>query len=104
MYTPPKFNVEDPTTIRSFVEANAFGLMLSIDGDDIHDTHTPFIYSEEGHHLIGHVAKANPQWKSWKDGTRAKVIFTGPHSYISPKYYVTSFFLVPFLILKGQIY
>jgi transcriptional regulator len=91
MYTPLKFNVEDPTAISSFVEENAFGLILSIDGDDIHDTHTPFIYSEDKRHLLGHLAKANPHWKSWKEGTRAKVIFTGPHSYISPKYYVSEF-------------
>ena len=91
MYTPPKFKVEDPEQIRSFIEENSFGLLLSLDGVDIHDTHTPFVHADDGRHLLGHIAKANPQWKSWSDGSTVKVIFTGPHSYISPRYYVSEF-------------
>jgi transcriptional regulator len=91
MYTPLKFRVEDPEQIRSFIEENSFGLILSHDGVDIHDTHTPFIHSDDGRLLLGHIARANPQWKSWKGGTTVKVIFTGPHSYISPRFYVSEF-------------
>ena len=91
MYTPPKFQIDDPKTIRSFVEDNSFGLLLSFDGISIQDTHTPFIYSEDGKSLWGHIARANPQWKSWRESIKAKVIFTGPHAYISPSYYVTEF-------------
>ena len=91
MYTPPKFRIEDPEQIRSFIEENSFGLLLSHDGVDIHDTHTPFVHTEDGRYLLGHIARANPQWKSWKGGTAVKVIFTGPHSYISPLFYVSEF-------------
>ena len=90
MYTPPKFKVNDSEVIRSFIEQHPFGLLLSIDGDQIHDTHTPFVLSENGE-LLGHIARANPQWKEWDVGSRVKVIFTGPHAYISPKYYVSEF-------------
>ena len=91
MYTPPKFRIEDPEKIRSFIEENSFGLLLSHDGVDIHDTHTPFVHTEDGRYLLGHIARANPQWKSWNGGTAVKVIFTGPHSYISPRFYVSEF-------------
>ena len=90
MYTPPKFNVEDDAVIRSFIEEHPFGLLLSVEGEQIHDTHTPFVFSEK-RELLGHVAKANPQWKGWVEGSRVKVIFTGPHAYISPQYYVSEF-------------
>ena len=90
MYIPPKFKIDDPAVIRSFIGENSFALLLSLSGADIHDTHTPFVYSDEGH-LLGHIAKANPQWKSWNKESKAKVIFTGPHSYISPDYYVSEF-------------
>lgn len=90
MYIPPKFRVEDASAIQSFIRDNAFGLLLSVNGDEIDDTHTPFILTDKGL-LLGHIAKANPQWKSWRDGSRVKVIFTGPHSYISPRYYVSEF-------------
>jgi transcriptional regulator len=90
MYTPPKFKVDDPAVIRDFIEKHPFGSLLSIDGNQIHDTHTPFIISENGG-LVGHIARANPQWKGWTNESRVKVIFTGPHSYISPRFYVSEF-------------
>jgi transcriptional regulator len=90
MYTPAKFKVDDPAVIRSFIEKHPFGLLLSIEGDQILDTHTPFVLSENGQ-LLGHVARANPQWKAWSEANRVKVIFTGPHACISPKYYVSEF-------------
>lgn len=91
MYTPLKFKVDDPEVIRDFIEENSFGLLLSLDGGDIHDTHTPFVYSDDGQCLFGHIARANPQWKSWKEGSVVKLIFTGPHAYISPHNYVSEF-------------
>src|SRR5205823_11382641 len=36
-------------------------------------------------HLLGHMARANPQWKSVLG--EALVIFSGPHAYVSPAWY-----------------
>ncbi len=36
--------------------------------------------------LIGHMARANPQWKK-VEGQEVLVIFPGPHAYISPSWY-----------------
>lgn len=83
MYTPHKFRVDHPEIVMSFIQANPFGLVLSVNGNEIHDTHTPFVLSQDREHLIGHIAKANLHWESWKPGTKSKVIFTGPHAYIS---------------------
>lgn len=90
MYIPPKFRVDDPAEIHSFIRGNSFGLLLSVDGNEIHDTHTPFVLSDDGL-LLGHIAKANPQWRHWSQGSTVKVIFTGPHGYISPRHYVSEF-------------
>lgn len=90
MYVPPKFKVEDSEVISSFIKENSFGLLLTVADSEIHDTHTPFVLANDGR-LIGHIAVANPQWKSWGDGTKAKVIFTGAHTYISPSYYASDF-------------
>lgn len=90
MYTPPKFKVEDPAVIETFIRENPFGLLLSCSDGEIHDTHTPFLMKED-RTLTGHIAKANPQWKDWETDKRVKVIFTGPHTYISPGYYATDF-------------
>jgi transcriptional regulator len=90
MYTPPKFQVKDPALVEAFIRENPLGLLLSCTDGEIHDTHTPFLLREDGT-LIGHIARANPQWKCWEKNNRVKVIFTGPHAYISPRYYATEF-------------
>jgi len=91
MYTPEKFKVTNRKEIYAFIKQHPFGLLLTVDNEEIHDTHTPFILSEKDCHLYGHIAKANPQWKHWKQQTTAKVIFTGAHTYISPQYYTSEF-------------
>ena len=35
------------------------------------------------------MARANPQWQHFATGAEVLVIFTGPHAYISPAWYVT---------------
>ena len=91
MYTPEKFNIEDREAILRFIRQNPFGLLLSVGGGVIHDTHTPFIVAEDGKQLLGHLARANPQWASWGEGSVAKVVFSGPHAYVSPRYYESEF-------------
>jgi transcriptional regulator len=39
--------------------------------------------------LIGHLARANPQWRSFDGRTEAMVAFDRPQAYISPNWYVT---------------
>jgi transcriptional regulator len=39
--------------------------------------------------LIGHVARANPQWRTTDARQDALAIFSGPDSYITPSYYET---------------
>lgn len=90
MYIPPKFQIDDAEVIAQFIKDNSFGLLLTTSEGEIHDTHTPFIINEHGL-LIGHIALANTQWKSWNSETQAKVIFSGAHAYISPSYYESDF-------------
>ncbi|GGS27116.1 hypothetical protein GCM10010252_77530 [Streptomyces aureoverticillatus] len=37
--------------------------------------------------LLGHMNRANPHWGSLSDAMDAKLIFTGPHSYVTPTIY-----------------
>jgi transcriptional regulator len=39
--------------------------------------------------LIGHIARANPQWRTASGEHEALVIFSGPDSYITPSWYET---------------
>ena len=37
--------------------------------------------------IVGHMARANPQWKHFQSGGKVTVIFHGPHTYITPRWY-----------------
>lgn len=91
MYSPAAFSVSESSLVREFIESHSFGILVSTDGGLLHDTHTPLLISENMQRLEGHIARANPQWRSWKENPKVKAIFHGPHSYISPRYYVSEF-------------
>lgn len=38
--------------------------------------------------ILGHMARANPQWRSFSEEREVLAIFHGPHAYVSPRYYV----------------
>lgn len=89
MYIPDSFLVIDPEIIRAFVDANGFGILVSTHDGNIDTTHTPMYLSDDSQYVYGHIARANPHWQSWSEGTIAKALFHGPHTYISPNDYVS---------------
>ncbi|WP_456271084.1 FMN-binding negative transcriptional regulator [Bacillus sp. AK031] len=87
MFIPKEFKVEDEKQLLQFIEENSFGILFSQDSGQPQATHLPFILSDKKKpELIGHIAKANSQWKTM-DGKQVLVVFSGPHSYISASWY-----------------
>lgn len=90
MYTPSHYKNEDFHEIKDFVKNNSFGILVNqIDGKPW-ATHIPLeldIDSDGNDILVGHIAKANPQWKHFKEDSQVLCIFNGPHSYISSSWY-----------------
>jgi transcriptional regulator len=37
--------------------------------------------------LRGHIARANPMWREYRNDTQALAIFQGPQAYVSPSFY-----------------
>ena len=90
MYTPPAFRVDDPAWIHGFVEAHDFGLLVC--AAPLMVSHLPFhLLRGEGSapdRLLCHLARANPQWQSFRDGgAEALAVFRGPHAYVSTAWY-----------------
>lgn len=74
--------------IPEFIRENSFGILISsVDGRSIQDTHTPFLATDDGAYLLGHIARANGHWRDWGKNSGVKVIFHGPHCYVSPTFY-----------------
>ena len=91
MYIPEFNRVEDRAVALAFMQSNPFAILISTTDDGPFGTHLPILAREvDGRvQLRGHVAKANPHWRSIQQGQESLVIFYGPHAYISPSLYET---------------
>src|SRR5262245_51222170 len=89
MYVPPAFQESDRSKLFDFVEAHSFGLLVSQLDGQLFATHLPLLvdrHSAAQGRLVGHVARANPQWRELAD-QQVLVVFSGPHAYVSPRWY-----------------
>lgn len=89
MYTPKHFEEKDRAKLVGFMKEYNFASLVNSAKKRYWATHIPFLVSEKGDEIIlkAHMAKANPQWVSFKNEEEVLVIFQEPHSYISPKLY-----------------
>lgn len=98
MYVPAAFVESDLTVLHDFIERNSFGLVVShAEASPEADaasgqpfaSHLPLLLDKTAGSqgtLIGHMARANPQWRQ-AAGQTVLAVFSGPHAYISPTWY-----------------
>ena len=88
MYTPPYNQLEDRAELLEFMRTNDFPIVITGTGGALHATHLPVLVHDRGDRIILdlHMAKNNPQWKEFFDD-EVLVIFSGPHGYVSPRWY-----------------
>ncbi len=86
MYIPDHFLVNDSKEIDRFIVSNGFGQLISTVAGGLFATHLPLLYQSDAKKLLGHIARANPQWQEL-EGQRVLVILPGPHDYVSPSWY-----------------
>ncbi|PKP67715.1 MAG: FMN-binding negative transcriptional regulator [Alphaproteobacteria bacterium HGW-Alphaproteobacteria-5] len=92
MYVPPRFAQTDRDQCLALIEREPFGLLATVDGEGLpFATHLPFLLEKRGEEvlLVGHVARANPHWRSFDGARQALAVFQGPHGYISPAWYAS---------------
>jgi transcriptional regulator len=93
MYNPPLFREEDRATLHAMIRAARLAMLVSNGADGVPEvSYLPLLFDEAGDvhgALFGHLARANPHWKSLADVGRATAIFNGPDAYISPSWYPT---------------
>jgi len=90
MYIPNRFLETDRETILNFVEQNSFATLISFDGEKPIATHIPLLVERAENdliYLVGHIARANPQWKTFAAAEEILAVFAGAHAYISPRWY-----------------
>jgi transcriptional regulator len=91
VYLPPAFTEARPEVLIAHIERHDFGLLISHGPAGLVASHIPFLVEREddGLHLVGHLARPNPQVAELSDGGEVLAIFTGPHAYISPGWYAS---------------
>ena len=93
MYTPPLFKVEDVAEAHALMRARPFATLVTHGSEGLFATHLPTVLKAEDAGRLGridcHVARPNPQWKTFSPDTDALMIFQGPEAYIRPGWYPT---------------
>ena len=91
MYVPKVFAVDDLVQLQDFIEEFNFATLITHRDGELTASHIPFLLDrgvQPYGMLRAHVAIRNPQLEDLRSGSQALVIFQGPHTYISPSWYV----------------
>ena len=90
MYIPQHFAEDRTETLTEFVRSNPFCTLVTNGPEGLMASHIPLLFDSGGGPngtLRGHLAKANPQWRTYAQDSDVLAIFNGPHHYISPSWY-----------------
>jgi transcriptional regulator len=92
IYMPKHFAVDDRAAVLDVMRSHPFATVVSAVEGAASFSHIPVVARERDGAivLLGHVARANPHWKSWEQpgGAPVTVVFNGPSAYVSPSWYV----------------
>jgi len=97
VYTPSHFDINDRAAIARLMHDHAFATLVTPGTPEPHISHVPLLLlpgCEPHGTLIGHMARANPHWRSVA-GVESIAIFHGPHAYVSPSWYAEPAKAVP---------
>jgi len=92
MYLPTQFREDDVPALHAAIRQIAFGSLVTLGLDGLIASHVPMLIDPEPAPygtLLGHVARANPQWRSPAPDVDALAMFVGPYTYVSPSWYPT---------------
>lgn len=91
MYTPAQFKVENATEAHALMRVRPFAVLVTHGTDGIVATHLPTVLKVDDADPLGcvecHLARPNPQWKTFAPDTNALMIFQGPEAYVRPGWY-----------------
>ena len=97
MYVPEHFRESDPKLIEDFIRAVGIGELVSWNGSTLEAVTMPLLFEKDADKkddadngsLVGHLARANAQWRSLSKDREVLVLFRGPNDYITPTWYPT---------------
>jgi transcriptional regulator len=92
MYQPPHFREERTEVQHALMRAHPLALLVTFGEGGLTANPVPLIlHPERGEKgvLRGHLARANPQWRSFDPSVECLAVFQGADAYITPSWYAT---------------
>ena len=97
MYQPEHFREERLEVQHALIRAHPLGLLISSGAEGLSANPVPFLLHDADATaplgtLRAHVARANPQWRDFVEGTgsgEALIVFQGADTYVTPSWYAT---------------
>ena len=91
MFIPGLFKIEDVADAHGLVRAHPFAVLVTYGSTGLFATHLPTVLKVDEVTPLGriecHLARPNPQWKTFAPDVEALMIFQGPDAYIRPGWY-----------------
>lgn len=85
MYVPGHFREDRVSVLHDAMRRIGFATLVTHGPEGVEANHLPLLLDAEKGVLRGHVARANPVWKSAHG--EALAVFLGPNAYITPNWY-----------------
>jgi transcriptional regulator len=90
MYDVGAFREERVEVLHALIKAHPLGTLVTASAQGLEANHIPMLIDPEPvpfGTLRGHVARANPVWRTFNTDMEALVVFQGPQGYITPSWY-----------------
>jgi transcriptional regulator len=92
MYVPRYFVEDRVEVLHAAIREADLTTLVTTGTGELYVSHLPMLLEPEPGplgRLMGHLARANSQWKSTPDGSTALAVIVGPSGYVSPSWYAT---------------
>lgn len=90
MYVPKHYAETDRSALHAVIADRPFATWVVHADTQLIVNHLPLVlHADRGEFgtLVGHVARANPVWRSLQPSTPSVMIFHGPQNYVTPSWY-----------------
>lgn len=91
MYQPSAFREEERSRLHDLIDAYSFGTLIVTSANGEQEiAHVPVVLDRDipgKERLRLHVAMANPIWRAALAVGRVTILFSGPHAYVSARWY-----------------
>jgi transcriptional regulator len=90
MYLPSHFAEPRLEVLHGVLRGAGLATLVTTGEGGLDATHLPLLLEPEPGplgRLVGHVARANPQWRATSTGAAALAILLGPDAYVTPSWY-----------------